>query len=179
MGRPIFIDVKTLELREIRFDEVFPPGLLSFPDDWRQRGDLRAEGVAELMDRHGSRTIRVLGRIRAEFENECAIGLEPIRRVYDENFELFYYPMSLIAREEHVGLSRDDADVGFYEGDGLPLADVVREQVLLWLPMRPECEYAEQGDCPYCKRNLDRSRESIAAEHRDSRWAALEKWKQN
>lgn len=174
----MFIDVNVLERRQLRFDETFEPGVLSLPDNWQQAGALRAAGSADLLDRHGSRTVVVRGRITGVLANACSIGLEPISRRFDEEFELYYYPESMAASQEHVALSRDDADVGFYEGGGLPLRQVIEEQVALWLPMRPECEYANSETCPYCERNLGRAKPAAAPQQGvDSRWAALEKLK--
>lgn len=116
------------------------------------------------------------GRITAELENECAIGLEPIRRKYEDDFDLFYYPEELIGEEGEYALTRDDADIGFYEGQGLSLSDAVTEQLALWLPMRPECEDTEKtGSCPHSKA----SEEQQDGEAEDPRWSALRGLKLN
>ena len=178
MGRSVFIRVDHLERKKLSFDEEFDQSALSLPDNWRLKGDLRAAGEAELLDKKGSRTIRVRGRIKAVLANTCAIGLEPIERRLDDEFELFYYPMAMIAKEEQKAISRDDTDIGFYEEPGMPLADVVLEQISLWLPMRPECEYARKDFCPFCEKNLGKVGEQ-AAQEGDTRWAALKDLKLN
>ena len=178
MGRSVFIRVDRLERGKLEFDEEFSPSALSLPDNWKLKGDLRAAGEAELLDKKGSRTIRVRGRISGAMTNVCAIGLEPIEKRFDDEFELYYYPMAMIAKEEQKAISSDDTDIGFYEDDGLPLADVVQEQISLWLPMRPECEYADKDYCPYCEKNLGEAREQDAGEG-DPRWAALKDLKLN
>ncbi len=178
MGRSVSIRVDSLERNKFAFDEEFDDAALSLPDNWTLTGNLRAAGEAEMLDKKGSRTIRVRGRITGALTNTCAIGLEPIERRFDEDFELLYYPMAMIAKEEQKAISRDDTDIGFYEEDGLPLAEVVQEQVSLWLPMRPECEYAGKDYCPYCEKNLGEAREQEAAKG-DPRWAALKNLKLN
>ncbi len=178
MGRSVFIRVDHLERNKFSFDEAFDQSALSLPDNWTLKGELRAAGEAELLDKKGSRTLRVRGRISGVLANICAIGLEPIERPLNDEFELFYYPMAMIAKQEEKAISRDEADIGFYEEDGLPLADVIQEQVSLWLPMRPECEYAGKDFCPYCEKNLGQSREQ-GADHGDPRWAALKDFKLN
>ena len=45
------------------------------------------------------------------------------------------------------------SDVGFYEGAGIELNDVLREVVLLALPMRWMCQDDCKGICPSCGRN--------------------------
>ena len=170
MGRSTLIEVSVLEREKISFDEEFDQSTLELPDNWRPVGSIRAIGAVELLDASGSRTIRIRGRIAAELENECAIGLESIRRKFDNEFDLFYYPEEAIAENGEYPLSSDDADIGFYEPAGLPLKDVVREQLVLWLPMRPECEDEEKnGSCPH--RKVEPGQQAGKAE--DPRWSAL------
>lgn len=173
MGRAVFIDVNLLERRRLEFDEASPAGFLKLPDDWEQIGDMRAAGAAELLDRAGSRTIRVRGTIQGRVEAHCSRCLEPMAQVFDNSFDLYYYPMSLIARSESVPIDREDTDIGFYEGHGLELADVVREQVMLWLPMRGLCREDCKGICPVCGANRNRDACSCVKTFGDSRWDAL------
>jgi uncharacterized protein len=70
---------------------------------------------------------------------------------------LFYRPLSSIAREEEIEVPADELDVGFYSGDGIEVADVVTEQVILSVPMKVICRAECQGLCPVCgaDRNLE------------------------
>jgi uncharacterized protein len=179
----VFIDVAALERRKIHFDVSFKPGAIGFGDrDWKQSGPLQAAGVAELLDRKGSRTIRVRGKIHGAFEGDCARCLERVSKSLDGDFDLFYYPMSMIARTEEVRINTDDTDLGFYEGRGLELGDIVREQVLLWMPMRVLCEEICPGICPQCGAKRGSSECSCEQTFVDPRWDALReyksKWKQ-
>ncbi len=169
----MFIDVNLLERRRLAFDELFPAGFLKLSEDWNQIGDVRAEGDAELLDRAGSRTIRVRGSIQGRLEGYCGRCLEPMVQAFDNRFDLYYYPMSLIARNESVPIDRDDTDIGFYEGNGLPLADVVREQLMLWLPMRGLCRDDCKGICPSCGVNRNHERCNCLETLEDTRWDAL------
>jgi uncharacterized protein len=177
VGKGLFLDVHELERRRIEFDATFDPSDLSFPDNWRLAEPLHAEGAAELLDRKDSRTIRVSGRIEGKLENSCARCLEPIGTEVKGKLDLFFYPMAEIARNEEHAISSDDADIGFYEEPGLPLADVVREQVSLWLPMRELCREDCKGLCPHCGANLNRERCDCKEELNDSRWDALRQLK--
>ncbi len=179
MSRSVFIGVSALERGHLSFDQALDAEALGLPDQWRPVGNVRAVGKAELLDSSGSRTIRLRGRIAAELENECAIGMEPIRRKFDEAFDLFYYPDEAIAAEGEYALSRDDADIGFYEGDGLTLDEAVTEQLVLWLPMRPECEDAERtGVCLHRKAEPEQA-EIEDDDKDDPRWSALRGLKLN
>ena len=48
----MLIRVKELELRKLEFNENLPPGAVDFGPDFRQVGDLHAEGRAELIVEH-------------------------------------------------------------------------------------------------------------------------------
>jgi uncharacterized protein len=68
--------------------------------------------------------------------------------------------------------------VSYYEGDGLDLADVVREQVLLALPMQKLCRPDCQGICPVCGVNRNETTCQCKLQQVDERWAALKNLKQ-
>src|SRR5690348_1594463 len=112
----MFFDIQTLEKRKIPFEEAFSPGTLDLPDESvRQVGDLRASGVAELIDPFGVREIRVRGDIRGEVEALCARCLTPVRAPISYHMDLFYRPMREIARDEEAAITQDETEVGFYE----------------------------------------------------------------
>ena len=170
----MLFDVAVLERRPIRFDESFGPGKLNFSgSEWEQVGDLQAAGLAELLDPAGSRTIRVRGAVRGSVKSTCARCLEPVSTELDGQLDLFYYPMSVIARKEEVGIGRDQTDVGFYEDPGPALRDVLQEQVMLWLPMRSLCDDGCCGICTECGRNLNKGTCDCAPVTADPRWDAL------
>jgi len=83
--------------------------------------------------------------------------------------------MALIARSESVPIDREDTNIGFYEGHGLELADVVREQVMLWLPMRGLCREDCKGICPSCGVNRNAETCVCVETFVDPRWDALKK----
>ena len=170
----MLFDVAVLEGRPIRFDKSFGPGKLNFSgSEWKQAGDLQAGGLAELLDPAGSRTIRVRGRVRGEMQSTCARCLEPVSIRLDGRLDLFYYPMSVIARREEVAIGRDQTDVGFYEDPGPALLEVLREQVMLWLPMRGLCSDECLGICTQCGTNLNKGTCDCAPVTADPRWNAL------
>jgi uncharacterized protein len=56
---------------------------------------------------------------------------------------------------EHGGLGRGELDVTFVPGELLNLVDLVREQLLLQVPMRVLCREDCAGLCPRCRKNLN------------------------
>lgn len=174
----MFIEVLELERRTVLFDSRFAPGAIVLADsDWRQSGELHAAGVAELLDRSGSRTIRVRGRIEGEAGGSCARCLEPVSKTLRENFDLFYYPMAMIACSEEIRIERDDMDLGFYEGHGIELGDVIREQLLLSLPMQALCDENCPGICPRCGARRGSADCRCEDKFVDPRWDALREFR--
>ena len=170
----MFISVSELERRTVRFDCAFPPGTLSLLEGaWKLEGELRAAGAAELLDRHGSRTIRVQGKVQGTAQSQCARCLDPISQELDDSFDLFYYPMEVIARSEEVHIRRDDTDIGFYEGDGIELDEAITEQIVLRLPMRALCREDCPGICPRCGATRVGGRCKCHETFVDPRWDAL------
>jgi uncharacterized protein len=104
---------------------------------------------------------------------ECDRCLGRARFPLDTKFDLFYRPASDIAHEEEVAIDEGEAEIGFYEGDGMLLEDILREQVVLALPMQRVCSDVCKGICPVCGRNRNESPCDCKTESADDRWGAL------
>jgi uncharacterized protein len=170
----VFFSVSELELRKVQFATSFAPGQIDFLDErLRQRQPIEVRGSAELAE--ATAEIRVTGHIAGALEEDCDRCLEPVALPFDGNFQLSYLPAGEdVIGDEHE-LQSDDTSVGFYEGAGLELADVVREQVLLWLPMHCLCQPDCQGICPDCGQNRNQVNCGCRSERVDARWEALRK----
>ena len=168
----MFLGVRELERRKLRFDVAFAPGEIDFGDArLRQAGALNVEGSAELLA--AIVEIRVSGRIRGAMVAECDRCLEPAPLALDGAFDLSYRPSDLEPRHE-VALDGKESEVDFFEGDGIELAGVVREQVLLALPMQRLCCPDCRGICPVCGQNRNRSACACQPAPADGRWAGLD-----
>ncbi len=168
----MFLGVRELELRKIRFEMDFRPGDIDLSDSKLNLcGPLQAQGTAELV---GSiQEIRVCGRLRGQAEFECDRCLETARLPLEGEMDLFYRPAKLLDGNGEMEVNRDEIGVGFYEGPGLELAEVVREQVMLWLPMQRLCREDCRGICPVCGENRNLAGCVCPAGPRDARWAGL------
>jgi uncharacterized protein len=169
----MFLSIKEMEVRKIRFDETFAPGELDFQDDEiRQAGPLHARGIAELLANTDGE-IRIQGKVEVRMEAECDRCLGRAELPLDSSFDLFYRPMSYIARDEEVEIDEGEAELGFYEDGGIELEDILREQILLLLPMQRICKEDCKGICPSCGQNRNEKPCDCADEHAGNRWAAL------
>ena len=168
----MFFHVRDLALRAGRFDVELPPGEVEFFDPkLRQTGPLKAAGKVELVT--GSLgEIRVKGHLAVSMEADCDRCLEPAQCPVDSDFELYYRPVAEGYGEE-VAIDQSEAEMGFYEGDGVELKDALREYVLLALPMQRVCNDNCKGICPVCGQSRNQKDCGCHTEAVDDRWAAL------
>src|SRR5712675_1323491 len=174
----MFLDIKELELHPVDFAEELQPDVLDLGEDIRQRTPLKASGRAELVEEHHGKhkvikDIRVRGRIAASFELSCARCLEPVGQNVSREFELLYRPLGTDAGHEELSVTDAEAEIGYYQGEGLLLEDALREQVLLSVPRRVLCREDCKGLCPSCGRNRNAEPCSCNQPLEDPRWEAL------
>jgi uncharacterized protein len=168
----MFFSVKELELRKVQFDENFPQGEIEFLDQLRQATPIHAAGTAELLANTGGQ-IRVRGSLSVVMECQCDRCLEDTSFSIASDFDMFYRPVADIAVEEEVRINALDAEIGFYEHGGVELGDVLREHVLLSLPMQRVCREDCKGICPVCGRNRNQVSCGCQPHMADDRWSAL------
>jgi uncharacterized protein len=172
----MLLSVKEMEVRKVRFEETFQPGQIDFSveneGDLEQVSPLEAKGSAELLA-HSDGEVRVEGRYTVVMATECDRCLGRARFSLDSGFDLFYRPMSFIAREEEIEIDEGEAEIGFYEDGGIELEDILREQVLLALPMQRVCSEMCKGICPVCGKNRNESECQCRTDASDDRWGAL------
>jgi uncharacterized protein len=106
---------------------------------------------------------------------DCNRCLEPAEFPIDTSFDLFYRPAEVVADEEEVEIDEGEAEIAFYEGGGIELKDVLRENVLLAMPMQRVCRPECQGMCPICGQNRNLINCGCEAKLVDDRWSALKK----
>jgi uncharacterized protein len=168
----VFFHVRDLEVRARPFDVELPPGAIEYPDlKIRQGGPLKAAGQVELVI-GALGEVRVKGHLTVAMEADCDRCLESAKFPVDSDFELYYRPVTSEYQEE-TAIDAGEAEMGFYEGDGVELNDVLREYVLLALPMQRLCSENCKGICPVCGQNRNQKECACRAAQVDDRWAAL------
>ena len=172
----MFLDVKELAVHKIRLRQSYAPGSVDYhTTDFRQVEPLEVHAEADLVEGQ----IRVTGELHTRLEMTCARCLEPVTEEVSREFDLFYRPATSITREEEVRLKLDDTEIAFFEGDGLFLADVLAEQVLLAIPMKVICRSDCRGLCPHCGANLNTDECRCESHASDPRLAPLARLKQD
>ena len=173
----MLLSVQEMEVRKIRFDGVFEPGKIDFSSsDVRQAGPLHAAGEAEILEHTGGE-VRVRGHLSVTMESDCDRCLGKAQFAIDAPFDLFYQPNSAVGDADEIAIDEGEAEIGFYQGAGLELEDILREQVLLLLPMHRLCSEDCLGICPVCGHNRNESDCACAETPADDRWSGLKELK--
>jgi uncharacterized protein len=175
----MFIKVKDLELRKIVFDESFEPGTIELIEGVEQKTPLKALGRAELLrENRGAgeivEDIRLIGSFSTQVEIRCARCLDPVGHAVREDFDLIYRPLGVDAVGDEASISLAETEIGYYQGEGMLLEDVLKEQLLLALPVKQVCSRECKGLCPQCGANLNLESCNCVITMTDPRWAALE-----
>jgi uncharacterized protein len=134
--------------------------------------DLRLESVME--------GVLVTGTAHAPLRGECVRCLEPLEQECEADFqELFSYPdaddRTVPASSGAVGDdAEDEEDMFFLEGDLFDLEPVLRDAVVLSLPLQPVCSPDCPGLCSQCGARLADEPGHQHNQAVDIRWAALQ-----
>lgn len=167
--RPLVLETRELgrragSMRSVRTTVPTPDGfsieLIGVPSGSDIILDIRLESVME--------GVLVSGTVQAEVVGECARCLDPFSDTVTVDVqELFVYPDSTTdATTEEDEVSRLDQDL-------LDLEPVVRDAVVLALPMTPLCSPDCLGLCAGCGQRLDELPQDHNHDVADPRWAAL------
>lgn len=171
----MFLDVKELAVRKLRIRRSYAPGSVDYhTTEMKQVEPLEVTATAELLEDQ----IRVEGNFETKIELVCARCLEPVVEEVSRSFDLFYAPLPKEAKPKEDQLKDDDTEIGFYQGEGLFLADILKEQVLLALPLKVICRSDCRGLCPSCGANLNHEGCRCETHAADRRMAPLARLKQ-
>jgi len=165
------INIKDLvsELTEYSFDVP----VLEF--DFSQEEALLKEKVhVEVKVEKMRKDILLRGNINTHLELECSRCLKRFLYPVNENFQTIFQPFSPRTTEEEIELVKEDLDVAFYKEDIIDLTEIVREQILLSIPMIPFCDQSCLGLCPHCGQNLNQGKCQCVTETIDPKWHKLQ-----
>lgn len=104
------------------------------------------------ISRAGSR-IMVQGSLNVTLQLSCSRCLEHVTFAVDPEFRFFFSPPHSLRLSPEVELQREDLDIEFYSDDALDVRQIIRDQIILTLPLNPLCKESCKGLCPYCGRN--------------------------
>jgi uncharacterized protein len=125
---------------------------------WREEdpglefADTRITGLVHL-SKHGH-DILVRGSLSGQMELACSRCLESFAAPASIDFDLLLVPGPPTAYAAEEELSLTDLDQDYYTGEIVDLESLLREQIILMMPLKPLCDEACKGLCPHCGANL-------------------------
>ncbi|MDP3711456.1 MAG: YceD family protein [Mycobacteriales bacterium] len=162
---PLVLDTRELgrrpgSMREVRFPAPAPEGLglelITVPTGSDIDLDLRLESVMEGVLVSGTATVDLVG--------ECGRCLETVSDTLTVDLqELYAYDESEV----------EEGEAARMEGDHLDLEPLLRDQVVLALPITPLCRQDCPGLCSECGERWETLPEDHAHGTADPRWAGL------
>ena len=112
--------------------------------------------------------IEVSGQIEAPWEGECRRCLQPVRGVLNVEVREVYRPRPPGEPEDQ------DEETYPLKGELLDLRPLVRDAILLELPIAPLCRFDCAGLCPTCGADLADGPCGCPPPTSDPRWAVLD-----
>lgn len=159
-----------------RLDRTYQPAAFAPEDDsFRLTGPVSL--VAEV-HKDGSR-VKLTGRLTAPLECDCGRCLDPFPVPVAATFALLYVPSTEAVEVKDRQVGHGDAAVSYYQDDVIDLGELMREQFLLALPMKPLCREDCRGLCPVCGANWNRDTCTCDATWTDPRMDALRRLREN
>jgi uncharacterized protein len=128
------------------------------------------------LEKHGW-DILIRGTLTGKLELNCSRCLEAFSAPVQTDFDLLLVPGPPPVSQEDEELSPGDLDLDFYAGEVVDLESLIREQIILMMPLKPLCAETCLGLCPWCGANLERQPCQCKAQKSDSPLAALAKLK--
>ena len=154
MSEALRIDLADIGQERLSLEGCLSPGDLDLSEQGVLQTALLAWSVA--IQRKG-RGFRVTGKLNTELELECGRCLDPVSEPVQKEFELFFEQREnlVYSKGAEIELEESDTETSFLTGYQLALGEVIQEQVLLGLPMKPLCSAECRGLCPTCGINLN------------------------
>lgn len=168
----MFISLQQLEQKPVRFQADVPVDDIEYDSNLTQTSELHAKGTATLISR-ALGEIRIQGELTVTMSAACDRCLEPAAIPVERKFDLVYVPAAETASGGEKEVDQGGIEVGYYEGPGLELNDVLREVVLLAIPMQLTCMEECKGICPVCGQNRNQGDCDCQPNAGDDRWSKL------
>jgi uncharacterized protein len=126
--------------------------------------------------KHGQ-DVLVRGHLAGSLKLSCGRCLETFTAPVAADFDLLLVPGPQAGGPEELELAAADLDRDFYTDEVVDLESLLREQIILALPLKPLCAETCQGLCPRCGANLNQEACNCPPEKVDSPLAQLAKLK--
>ncbi len=119
-----------------------------------------------------SSTIFIKGKLDAIINSYCSRCLEDVSLPIGGDFTYTLVPAKAETRED-LELTAEELEICHYQGDFIDLTSIIREQIILQIPIKILCKEECRGLCPRCGNNLNTSSCNCHSVAVDNRMAVL------
>jgi uncharacterized protein len=119
--------------------------------------------------------VLVKGDLKAQLKFQCSRCLKDFHRDYSVPVDAVYHPVEELKEEEYHEVTSEELDTDFYRGEELDLLSLLKEQIMLVMPMKPLCAEACKGICPVCGTDLNVDTCACSFKKVDPRFEGLKK----
>ena len=170
----MIIDLVTIKNSPYDFNASFSPEELNLESE---NAELNSSAAIE-----GKLSKRIMqadveGEISADVNIECSRCLQLIEKSLKFPFNASYIAPENLTEAKEVELNESDLEVAPFDGQHIDVKELVREQILLNLPIQVFCSEDCKGLCPQCGANRNLIDCNCEEKEIDPRWAALKNLK--
>jgi uncharacterized protein len=164
------IELENLEGGKGDFAHVYQPEELNPVDE---RVSLTAPAEVNGRVRLSGNEVFVNGHLDTRAQVECDRCLKAVELPVKADFTLEYISGSEYESSGTAELTEAELSVSVFDGKGLDVDEIVKEQVLLAVPTRMLCREDCKGICPECGTDRNTGECDCVTNDIDPRWAAL------
>ena len=164
------IELENLEGGKGEFAHVYQPDDLNPVDE---RVSLAGPATVSGKVRLAGNEVFVNGHVETRAQVECDRCLQPVETPVNTDFALEYITGSEYESSGVAELTEAEMSVSVFDGQGLDVDEIVKEQVLLAVPTRMLCSEDCKGICPECGADRNKGDCNCTTNDIDPRWAAL------
>ena len=164
------IELENLEKAGGTFSREYQTDELTFDDqDLRLIEPVRVAGRV----RRKNEEVELRGKLATKVAVPCARCLKAVEFPIEVDFSERFTSAVAWKHEEQHELQSEDLNLAVFDGEGIELDDLVKEEILLAMPGHLLCREDCKGLCPNCGADLNETTCDCATKQIDSRWDKL------
>lgn len=164
------IELENLEKAGGHFAREYQIGELAFDDeDLHLVEPVRVSGRI----RRKQDAVELRGKLVTKVAVPCGRCLKSVELPVEVEFTERFTSAVAWKHEEQHELRPEDLDLALFDGQGIELDDLVKEEIMLAMPGHTWCREQCRGLCPNCGTDLNENSCDCATNRIDSRWEKL------
>lgn len=123
-----------------------------------------------------SSELLINGSFTGSVELQCSRCLKNFIKDLEGGIDVVYHPIEELTGEDKHEVKDEELDMDFYKDNELDLQELVKEQIILSIPMKPLCSETCKGICSQCGTDLNTGICACEKEYIDPRFSVLKNY---